>query len=95
MDEENFYIPRTLDDPKLFLVWELDCAMIAMIAFFVSLAAGFFFAVAVSYFATSGYVRLKQEGGRGLIQKMYYWFFPCELTQLGKTIPSHIRELIK
>ena len=40
-----------------------------------------------------GYATLKEEGGRGLLMKILYWYTPSELW-LSKRIPSHIREYI-
>ena len=40
-----------------------------------------------------GYAHLKEEGGRGLLMKILFWYTPSEMW-LSKRIPSHIREYI-
>lgn len=94
-DEEDYWIPRTFDAPRLFFVWEADTAMIFII--WVVLCAcmgglGIVFGISIGWLCARGYSTLKEEGGRGLIMKIYFWFMPSGL--VSKKNPSHIREHI-
>ncbi len=89
---DDYWIPRTLDAPPLFFIWEADNAMLFI--FWVIMGAvinmfwlGLFFAVLFS----RGYARLKEEGGKGLIMKILYWYTPSDIW-LSRRMPSHIRE---
>lgn len=91
MSEKNFLIPRTLDDPPLMFKWEMDNAIIVIVFFMLGaimqmMIAGIFLAVVLG----RGYARLKEEGGRGLITKIAYWYLPS--SWISQRHPSHIRE---
>lgn len=95
MNEDDYWIPRTLDAPALFFLWELDVAVI-----FISWAIlgaimgglGFLFGVILGWMSARGYSQLKEEGGRGLITKILFWFVPSQWA--SRRHPSHIREYI-
>lgn len=94
MGEEDFWIPRNLDAPPLLFIWEADIAMFYFIWILLGLAfdmfvLGLIFAVIFG----RGYARLKEEGGKGLIVKLLYWYTPSDLW-VSKSLPSHYREFI-
>lgn len=93
MDDENDYvIPRTLDAPKLFFLWDFDVA--CLIIFWVIIGVlleMFFVGVILAYFSMRGYAILKDEGGAGLIMKLLYWYTPSSLWGF-KRYQSYIRE---
>lgn len=96
MSHENCRIPRTLDDPALLFLWELDTAVVFLIWVIVGAVLGglgLLFGVFIGAVCTRGYTRLKEEGGRGLIAKMVYWFTPLS-TLFSTQNPSHVREHI-
>jgi conjugal transfer pilus assembly protein TraL len=89
--KEDFWIPRNLDASPLFFIWELDIAMVYVVCFTLGAVLnmfllGTFFAVVLG----RGYARLKEEGGKGLIMKVLYWYTPSEYW-LSKYLPSHVR----
>ncbi|WP_299945712.1 type IV conjugative transfer system protein TraL [uncultured Microbulbifer sp.] len=94
-DLSNFAIPRTLDAPKMFLLWELDVAMlflIIVILFAAMGAKGFLFGIGVAIVISRGFLRLKVEGGKGLLKRVLYWFAPSEWA--SQKLQSHIRERV-
>lgn len=96
MVDENCRIPRTLNDPPLMFLWELDTACIFIVWCILGAilgGSGLIFGMVVGMFCTRGYSRLKEEGGRGLIVKMMYWFTSASIF-FSKENPSHIREHI-
>jgi len=93
MDEEDYWIPRNLDAPPLMFMWEVDTAIIVIFWLLIGgvlnmFLLGLFLAIAFG----RGYSHLKEEGGRGLLIKVLYWYTPS--TWLSKRIPSHIREYV-
>jgi conjugal transfer pilus assembly protein TraL len=94
MDEEEYWIPRHLDAPPLLFLWEADSAILVV---FWLIAGGvlnmFLLGLVLAIVFGRGYAHLKEEGGRGLLMKILYWYTPSELW-LSKRIPSHIREYI-
>lgn len=87
--QANFLIPRTLDEPPLFLIWEVDSALILIFFIGFGFISGLLIPLSlVGYFCTKGYVSMKQEGGPGLIIRIGYWFLP---QGNAFSIPSHIR----
>lgn len=94
MDEQDFWIPRNLDAPALLFMWEADTAMIVIICLLLGgllnmLPLGLLLAIALG----RGYAYLKEEGGRGLLVKVLYWYTPSEMW-LSKRLPSYIREYV-
>jgi len=49
--------------------------------------------VILGIFACRGYSYLKEEGGRGLLMKLMYWYTPSD-AWLSKKLPSYVREYI-
>lgn len=92
MEEQNFWIPRTLDAPNMFFLWESDMAMLFITIFILGGVLDMaLVGVLVAYFTVKGYARLKEDGGRGLLAKVMYWYLPG----LGENrFPSHIREYL-
>ena len=94
MNAEAFLIPRTLDDPKLMFIWEMDSALIAIVTVFFGLMTEMVvLGLVAAYFLTKGYNKLKEEGGKGLIVRICYWFLPN--FGIGRSVASHIRELVR
>jgi len=92
-DDNNYWIPRTLDAPRLFFMWEADSAVIFItwcILGAVMGGLGLVFGFFIGWASARGYAQLKEEGGKGLILKILFWFTPSEWA--SKRNPSHIRE---
>ncbi len=90
--EVDFWIPRTLDDPPLFFIWQADVAYFYILFFILgSLLNMVVMGIVVAIFVARGYARLKEEGGKGLIVKFLYWHGPDCLWPLGRH-PSYVRE---
>lgn len=94
MDEEDFWIPRHLDAPPLLFMWEADSAILVIVCILIGgLLNMFLMGVVLAVVLGRGYAHLKEEGGRGLIMKILYWYTPSDVW-LTRRIPSHIREYI-
>lgn len=93
-DNSDYWIPRQLDAPPLFFMWEADVAMIYVFWIFMGAILNMFLlGLVMAIIFGRGYARLKEEGGRGLIMKLLYWYTPSDLW-LSKKHPSYIREYI-
>lgn len=91
----NFAIPRTLDAPRMFLLWELDVAVVflTIVILFAAMGAkGLLFGIGVAIAISSGFIRLKEEGGKGLLVRIFYWFAPSGWA--SQKLQSHIRERV-
>ena len=94
MDEQDYWIPRTLDDPPLLFMWEMDIAFIVICCLILGgLLNMFMIGVLMAYVIARGYAYLKDEGGSGLIIKILFWYTPSDVW-FSKRLPSHIREYI-
>ena len=96
MSNDNCRIPRTLDDPALLFLWEWDTAVVFLVWAIMGAilgGLGLLFGMFMGAICTRGYARLKEEGGRGLIAKMIFWFTPLS-GLFSANNPSHIREHI-
>ena len=93
-DENNFWIPRNLDAQRLFFIWEADSAFLFIFFLIMGgLLNMFVLGAALAIFVTKFWQYLKEEGGRGLIIKILYWYTPTEIW-LSRRNPSHIREYL-
>lgn len=94
MDLDNYRIPRHLDAPPMFLMWEADTVGMFMIG----LAAAFIFEhllpLLLGLALANMYARLKQDGGRGVLVHTLYWYTPSSASITSKKIHSHIREYL-
>lgn len=93
MEHTDYMIPRNLDAPPLVFMWEADTAGVYVL--FIMLGAimqMFVFGVICAVVVGRAYARLKEEGGKGLLMKIIYWYTPS--TWLTKRHPSHVREYI-
>lgn len=95
-DEQDFYIPRRLDDPAKFLFWEFDIAMIVVLGFVVGIYSAniliLFGAITFSVLLAGAYGRLKAGRHPGMSKHIIYWNFGVPKFQV--TPPSHFREMI-
>lgn len=90
MNDEDYFIPRCLDAPKLLLLWEMDTALIFILTFIIfGLLNLFFTGFFAAYFISKGWVWFKEEGGNGLIWRVLYWYFPSFL--IGVKLDSAVR----
>ena len=67
MSQENYWIPRTLDDPPMLLFFQADTATIFLTVFLLLIAFNFMFACVIAWICTRTYVQLKENGDKGLI----------------------------
>ena len=81
MDVKQTHIPRTLNAPPMFFIWESDTAMIYII--FIILGAVmnmFLLGLFMAEISRRMYLKVKAEGGRGLIVRLLYWYTPINLS---------------
>jgi conjugal transfer pilus assembly protein TraL len=92
-DSENYWIPRTLEDPPLIFIWETDVVIVfaGVIMIFGVILKFPVVGVILSVYAAKSFARLKENGGSSLFSSFMYWYTPA---QLSKRYPSYIREYI-
>lgn len=91
MKNEDYRIPRTLDDPKMFLFFRFDTAMVFLIVFMLTIAFSIVIALLLSLMAAKIYIQLRENGDRGLVKHLVYWYLPSDLW-LSPYWPSAERE---
>lgn len=92
MSDQDFWIPRTLDAPPMIFFWEADTAVIAIFWLVIGgLMAMPILGLVLAVICCKGYAYMKEEGGRGLIVRILYWYTPSG-QWLSKRFPSHVRE---
>ncbi len=94
MDIDDYWIPRELDSPALFFIWDFDVAAIVILIVVLAIVLDMFvFGLAFAYIVKRIYVQIKNEGGDGFLSKVIYWYFPLYLYDCPR-LPSSIREYI-
>jgi conjugal transfer pilus assembly protein TraL len=95
MDEALLAIPRHLDDPPRFLFWDLDEAILFMLALILGMMVDLLFAGAATGVAlVIAYGRAKSGRHRAFALHLMYWYLPVTLG-FRRTPPSYIREYIR
>ncbi len=92
--DEQYWIPRRLDDPPQFFFWDADAAF--MVIFFGLMGAmlgQILVGVVIGLLLARGLGRIKAEGGYGIIPRFLYWYTPSAWW-LKSRAPSHVREYI-
>lgn len=94
MDIERYLIPRRLDDPPQLYFWDADEVVIILFFAFLSLMLGHpIVGVAIGLLVRRAFVRVKVDGGKGIIQRFLYWYTPSQWWFKGRAA-SHRREYI-
>jgi conjugal transfer pilus assembly protein TraL len=96
VQKENYIIPRHLDDPPMFFMWDMDEALAFLVPFMFLLLYGMVFVGVVSgLLAMRFFGKIKAMGGKQLAKHILYWYTPAEAWfRLKRTPPSYIREFI-
>jgi conjugal transfer pilus assembly protein TraL len=95
MDEALLAIPRHLDDPPRFLFWDLDEAILFMLALILGIMVDLLFvgaAIGVTFVVAYG--RAKSGRHHAFALHLLYWHLPVTLG-FRRTPPSCIREYIR
>lgn len=95
MSQEKFYIPKHLDDPAKFLLWQIDEA----VAFILPLFFGFMIgkgliSLFVAIICFHCWRRVKGVGGKNLIRSLIFWYYPKSILGLKATPESRTRNFI-
>lgn len=91
MKSEDYRIPRTLDDPGMFLIFKFDTAVVFIVVFLLTVAFSIVASILLALVITKVYVQLKENGDRGLIKHLIYWYLPSDMW-LSPYWPSAERE---
>lgn len=91
MSQNSYWVPRTLDDPPMLLIFQADTAALFLVVFLLTISFSFIAAVILAYSLTKVFVQLKENGDKGLIMQILYWYTPSDMW-LSKLWSSSVRE---
>lgn len=98
MNGNENYIPRHINSGMMLLLWEADTVIIAVTTFLIFAMLGSMWGtllgMLIAYFLCRGWVKLKEEGGAGLITRLIYWFLYSRLVIRSDKGNSEIKEYI-
>lgn len=95
MNDALLAIPQHLDDPPRFLFWDLDEAILFMLALVLGLMVDLvFFGGATGVALVLAYGKAKSGRHRAYALHLMYWHLPVTLG-FRRTPPSWIREFIQ
>ena len=95
MNDALLAIPQHLDDPPRFLFWDLDEAILFMLALILGLMVDLvFFGGATGVALVLAYGKAKSGRHRAYALHLMYWHLPVTLG-FRRTPPSWIREFIQ
>ncbi len=100
MSEESHIIPKHLDDPPMYLMWDADEAyaflgpVFLVVAFSPSLM-NFLLGGILGFFSMRTLARIKSAGGKQLHQHALYWYTPTDAWfKFRRTPSSDVREFV-
>ncbi|MDY0038556.1 MAG: type IV conjugative transfer system protein TraL [Zoogloea oleivorans] len=100
MSEESHIIPKHLDDPPMYLMWDADEAyaflgpVFLVVAFSPSLM-NFLLGGILGFFSMRTLARIKSAGGKQLIRHALYWYTPTDAWfKFRRTPSSDVREFV-
>lgn len=93
MSQESYWVPRTLDDPPMLLFFQADTASVFLVVFLLTISFSFIAGVLLAYFCTRLFVQIKENGDKGLIMQILYWYTPSDMW-LSKLWSSSVREYV-
>lgn len=91
MSQEGYWVPRTLDDPPMLLFFQADTASVFLVVFLLTISFSFIAGVLLAYAVTRVFVQLKENGDKGLIMQILYWYTPSDMW-LSPLWSSSVRE---
>ena len=99
MHNDDFKIPRFLDHPMLFPIWtkgETICVMLPVLLLWFTFkdATGVLLGGVIGTTIFKYFRQFKAEYGEYILPRLFYWYFPTELSRIKAFPPSHIREYI-
>jgi conjugal transfer pilus assembly protein TraL len=96
VDTDNFVIPKHLDDPPMFLLWDSDEACAFLVPFIgCMMYRSFFIGLGVGLVCMHILGRVKAQGGKQLLKQALYWYTPSQWWFNCTVTPaSHYREFI-
>lgn len=96
MNDNKYYVPRTLDSPAKVIFWEVDEVILFVACFLLGIISGYVFTgLIIGAILMIIYSKLKNNRGAAYVKQSAYWFLPSNLFfKLYKTPPSHIREFV-
>ena len=90
---DNFWIPRTLNAPMLFFIFQADnFILVTVIMTITSLLNISYIGIVMSVLLVKTWNSLKEGDGQGLVMRFLYWHLPI---LFGIKIQSSIREYIR
>lgn len=90
---DNFWIPRTLNAPMLFFIFQVDnFIVVTVIMVITGLLNIWYVGILVSILFVKTWNGLKEGDGQGLVMRFLYWHLPF---LFGIKIQSNIREYIR
>ncbi len=94
-NEENYLIPKTLDDPPMVLLWDLDVAAAFVVPFMFGLTFNLLIpGLILGIVAKNSMGKLKELGGPRVLLQAAYWYLPSNWIFDFKATPeSHIRDM--
>lgn len=91
VNESHVHVPRNLNAPPMFFIWEADIAMLWLTCIILGATMGMApLGIMMAEISRRIYSKLKNEGGRGLMMRLLYWYTPLNLSQMG--LNSEYRE---
>lgn len=91
--DEEFFIPRHLDDPPKIFIWPMD-EVIALMTFLVwgVMSDAKFVGLILGFLTVSAVRRIKRSEGGRFFRNALYWYLPKGIGG-GKSLPpSHVRK---
>ncbi|MCE2993408.1 MAG: type IV conjugative transfer system protein TraL [Alphaproteobacteria bacterium] len=89
---EEFYIPRTLDEPAKILFWPYDEGLVLLAPIGLGIILGYNLFGMISGLALFiGWRKLKGSNQSNYIIGLAYWYLPPWFIKFKKTPPSHYR----
>jgi conjugal transfer pilus assembly protein TraL len=95
VNDNQFYLPSTLDDPERLIFWTLDECIVGLIPIFWGfMSSHSVLGLLISPLALWLYGRLKQPDGIEGFRAKLYWYSPKKLNHLFPVVSSQPRVLI-
>jgi conjugal transfer pilus assembly protein TraL len=93
MSNQDFKIPRYIDDPGQFFFWDMDEAAIAIVILMMGMIFHFFFTgLILAIAAGTSYAKLKHGKPRGFFLHFLYYHNVLDLKGLP---PAYIKEFME
>ncbi len=93
--DERYWMPTRIDDPPMFLLWDIDLVIVFVLSLSMGIATGFFtLSIVLGFLLAWAFSRSKGGKHPHFLKHLAWWYLPIDLIVLRRSPPSGVRAFL-